>query len=222
MATDQQHTTGSRRGRPPGTSAREFEVIALRLFAEQGFERTTVDQIASAAGVSRRTFFRYYEAKTDVLWHEFDAEVRTIRRLLAEMPDTLPVMAAIRRAVLAANRYRAQDMPELRMRISLLGTVPDLVASAAVHYDAWERVITEFVARRTGRPADSLYPLLVGRTVLAACRAAYDRWSAGTDPDPIRWLDDAIRALAAGFSDEMLVSDAQVATRYSTPKGSST
>ena len=57
MATDLR-TGGGRRGRPPGTSARELEVIALRLFTEDGFEDTTVDRIAAAAGVSKRTFFR--------------------------------------------------------------------------------------------------------------------------------------------------------------------
>src|SRR6185312_6579868 len=91
---------GARRGRPPGTSARALEVIALRLFTEQGFEQTTVDQIAAAAGVSRRTFFRYFDAKSDVLWNEFDAEVDTIRGLLARTPADLSIMEGVRRAVL--------------------------------------------------------------------------------------------------------------------------
>lgn len=193
-----------RRGRPPGTTARELELIALRLFAERGFEQTTVDQIAAAAGVSRRTFFRYYTAKSDVLWHEFDREVDTIRQLLAETADDLPVMDAVRRAVLAANHYRAEDVPELRVRMSLIGTVPELTASATVHYDAWERAVSDFVARRTGHPAGSLYPLAVGRSVLAACRAAYDRWAARADADLTVYLDAALRALAAGFADAAL------------------
>ncbi len=200
--------TGTRgRGRPRGTSARALELIALRLFTEQGFEATTVDQIASAAGVSRRTFFRYFDSKSAVLWSEFDAEVATIRALLAETPDGLPVMAAVRRAVLAANHYRARDVPELRTRMSLLGSVPELVASAAVHYDAWERAVSDFVARRSGQPADSLYPLAVGRAVLAACRAGYDRWVARADADLTVYLDAALRALAAGFRDDALTAE---------------
>jgi len=195
-----------RRGRPRGTSARELELIALRLFAEQGFEQTTIDQIAAAAGVSRRTFFRYYAAKSDILWHEFDHEVDTIRHLLAEMPDDLPVMTAVRRAVLAANHHRAADVPELRMRMTLIGSVPELTASAALRYDAWERAISDFVARRTRHPAGSLYPLAVGRAVLAACRAAFDRWAARADADLTAYLDAALRALAAGFADDALHS----------------
>jgi mycofactocin system transcriptional regulator len=195
---------GPRRGRPRGTTARELELIALRLFAERGFEQTTVDQIAAAAGVSRRTFFRYYKAKSDVLWHEFDREVETIRQLLAGAPDDTPVMDAVRHAVLAANHYRAEDVPELRVRMSLVGTVSELAASAATRYDAWERAVSDFVARRTGHPAGSLYPLAVGRCVLAACRAAFDRWSARADADLTVYLDAALRALAAGFADSAL------------------
>ena len=193
--------TSPRRGRPRGTSARTLEVIALRLFTEKGFHETTVDEIAAAAGVSRRTFFRYYDAKSKVLWNEFDREVDTIRATLAETSGELPVMDAVRRAVIAANHYRAEDVPELRMRMHLISTVPELAASATIHYDAWERAVAEFVARRTGQPADALYPLAAGRATLAACRAAYERWSARADADLTVYLDAALRALEAGFSD---------------------
>ena len=75
---------GSRRGRPPGTSRRELELIALRLFSDQGFDSTTIEQIAVEAGVSKRTFFRYFSSKSAVLWSEFDTEVDTIRAALAD------------------------------------------------------------------------------------------------------------------------------------------
>ncbi|MFF0144936.1 mycofactocin system transcriptional regulator [Amycolatopsis sulphurea] len=198
--TERTPATG-RRGRPPGTSARALEVIALQLFHERGFHATTVDDIASAAGVSRRTFFRYYETKSDVLWNEFDAEVAALEKLLADTSDKLPLLDAVREAVLAANHYRAEDVPELRMRMNLISTVAELGASAAVHYDAWERAVSTYVARRTGRPADSLYALAVGRSVLAVCRAAYERWSARADADLTVYLDAALRTLATGFQD---------------------
>ena len=193
-----------RRGRPPGTSRRTLELIALRLFTAQGFEETTIDQITAEAGVSRRAFFRYFGSKPDVLWGEFDTEVATIRALLDAVPAGLPVMAAVRQAVLAANHYRAADVPELRARMSLIGSAPALMASAALHYDAWERAISDFVARRTGQPPDSLYPLAVGRATLAACRAGYDRWVMHADADLTVYLDAALRALAAGFADDVL------------------
>jgi TetR/AcrR family transcriptional regulator, regulator of mycofactocin system len=190
---------GGRRGRPPGTSRRELELIALRLFTDQGFDSTTIEQIAAEAGVSKRTFFRYFSSKAGVLWSEFDREVDTIEAALAQVPDEEPMMEAIRRVVVTANHYGPQDVPELRMRMNLIGCVPALQSSAAVHYDAWERAISDFAATRIGQPADSLYPLAVGRATLAACRAAYDRWSARGDADLPFYLDAALAALAAGF-----------------------
>ncbi|MCT2588291.1 mycofactocin system transcriptional regulator [Actinophytocola gossypii] len=201
------------RGRPRGTSARELELIALRLFTEQGFHETTIDRIAAEAGVSRRTFFRYYDGKAQVLWSEFDTEVATIRATLDGVPDDLPLMDAVREAVIAANHYRAEDVPELRMRMHLISTVPELAASATVHYDAWEGAIAEFVGRRCGLPADSLYPLAAGRATLAACRAAYERWSARADGDLTVYLDAALRALAAGFASTSLIEEPRPA-RY--------
>ena len=121
------------------------------------------------------------------------------------MPADLSVMDAVRRAVLEVNHYRADDVPELRTRMSLVGSVPELGASAAVHYDAWEQAVIDFVAARTGRPARSLYPVTVGRATLAACRAAYEQWVEQADADLTVYLDAALRALASGFRDEVLV-----------------
>ena len=195
----------ARRGRPPGTSARELELISLRLFTEDGFEETTVERIAAAAGVSKRTFFRYFESKADVLWHDFDSEVRALRAAFAAIPQDVLLMDGIRHAVVGVNRYRAEDVPELRTRMNLIGSVPALQASAAHHYDAWERAVSEFAAARLGQPADSLYPLAIGRATLAVCRSAYDRWTERADADLTVYLDEALRALAAGFDTAALV-----------------
>ena len=193
-----------RRGRPPRTSARELELIALRLFTEYGFEATTIEQITAEAGVSERTFFRYFGSKASVLFTEFETEVEVIRAALAAAPSDVPMMDAIRGAVVSANHYRAADVPEMRMRMNLFATVPALAASAAEHYEAWERAISDFAAGRLGQPADSLYPLAVGRATLATCRAAYDRWAARADTDLTVYLDAALTALAAGFSSPTL------------------
>ena len=205
---------GSRRGRPPGTSRRELELIALRLFTDQGFDSTTIEQIAAEAGVSKRTFFRYFSSKSGVLWSEFDSEVETIRVALAEVPATVPMMDAIRRAVVSANHYGPQDVPELRIRTNLIGCVPALQSSAALHYDAWERAISDFAATRIGQPADSLYPLAVGCATLAACRAAYDRWSARADADLTFYLDAALAAHAARFDPAAIRASAQVLNEH--------
>ena len=74
------------RGRRPSTSRRDVARAALDLFARQGYDETTIDQIAAAVGVSRRTFFRYYDSKREVVWGEFDAELIRLRTRLEEAP----------------------------------------------------------------------------------------------------------------------------------------
>ncbi|MDQ2894983.1 MAG: mycofactocin system transcriptional regulator [Actinomycetota bacterium] len=192
-------STVPRRGRPASTSARAIELIALRLFTDRGFEDTTVEQIAAEADVSRRTFFRYFDSKAAVLWHQFDEEVQALRLAFAQVSGELSMMYAIRDVVIGVNRYRAEDVPELRARINLLGSVPALQASAAPHYDAWERAVSDYAAKRLGQPADSLIPMAIGRTTLAACRAAFDQWVANADADLTVYLDAALTALADGF-----------------------
>jgi mycofactocin system transcriptional regulator len=204
QATDEQ--AGTRRGRPPSTSHRELRLIALRLFAERGFENTTIEQIAAEAGVSERTFFRYFATKASVLWTDFEAEVETIRAALADVPGDVPLMDAVRGAVVAANHYHADDVPEMRLRMHLIATVPALSFSAAEHYEAWELAISEFAGRRLGQPAESLYPLTIGRAALAACRAAYDRWSVRADDDLTPYLDAALIALAGGFAPDAMAA----------------
>jgi len=204
---------GARRGRPRSTSRRELQRIALRLFTERGFDNTTIEQIAVEAGVSERTFFRYFTTKASVLWTDFETELDTIRAALASVADEVPMMDAIRAAVVEASHYRAEDVPEMRTRMNLIATVPALSSSAAEHYADWERAISEFAARRLGYPADSLYPLAVGRAALAACRAAFDRWSVRADNDLTVYLDAALTALAAGFAASAIRADGLTPTR---------
>ncbi|WP_028477744.1 mycofactocin system transcriptional regulator [Nocardia sp. CNY236] len=190
----------SGRGRPRGTTKRDLELIAMRLFTEQGFDETTVEQIAAVAGISGRTFFRYFPTKAEVLWYQFDDEVSALRSSFATVAHDVPTMTAVRRVVVNANRYRAEDVPELRTRMHLVTTVPALAATAGAHYDAWERAVSAFAAERLGAPEDGLIPLAIGRTTLAAARAAFDAWLARADADLTTYLDEALAALERGFA----------------------
>ncbi|MDT7653925.1 MAG: TetR/AcrR family transcriptional regulator, regulator of mycofactocin system, partial [Pseudonocardiales bacterium] len=74
------------------TSRSEIEHIALDLFSERGFDTTTVDDIAAAARIGRRTVFRYYASKNDIPWGAFDEQLDRMRRTFAALPTDLPVM----------------------------------------------------------------------------------------------------------------------------------
>ncbi len=70
-----------------------IEQAALDLFTAQGFEQVTIDEIAEAAGISRRTFFRYVSAKADAVWGDFDAHVVRLEGMLAATANDQSVMA---------------------------------------------------------------------------------------------------------------------------------
>jgi mycofactocin system transcriptional regulator len=156
------------RGVGPSTSREDVARAALDLFSHrQGYDETTVDQIAAAVGVSRRTFFRYYESKRDVVWGEFDAELVRLRDELGDAARLdQPMMDVLRQAVIATNRFGAGSSSELRIRIVLISTVPTLVAHSAVRYAEWCEVVAGFVAGRIGGSVDDLGPQTVARAAL--------------------------------------------------------
>ena len=186
-------------GRRPATSRAGIEHVALELFARQGFEATTVDDIANAAGIGRRTFFRYYASKNDVPWGEFDATLQRMRGLLAALPADLPPLEALRTAVLDFNRLDPAEEPWHRQRMALILRVPALQAHSMLKYRAWREVVAEFAAQRYGRPVTDRLPRTVGWAALGVAIAAYEAWLDSEDADLPALLDAGFRALAAGF-----------------------
>lgn len=191
-------------GRPPATSREQLAVVALELFLEHGFDETSVDQIAAAAGVSRRTFFRYYPSKTAVLWNRFDDEVDRLRTELGAVDPAAPMLAGVHEAVVAVSRAGLTGTRELRARMTLINITPSLQGATAVHYAGWAQVVSDFVAERIGVARGSLFPMTIGRTVLAAALAAYDVWADRDDRPLAAYLDEVLGALADGFDEDAL------------------
>src|SRR5487761_810471 len=90
-------------GRRRVTSQVELEHIAFGLFATNGFEQTTIDDIAAAAGIGRRTFFRYFPSKNDIPWGMFELELERMRARLKACPAEVPLMDAVRVALVDFN-----------------------------------------------------------------------------------------------------------------------
>lgn len=193
-------TVGGRaRGRPRSTSAYELRRIALRMFAQHGFENTTVAQIAGEAGVTERTFFRYYGSKAGLLWSMFESQKSALEAELDAAPDDLPMMDALRRGVVAGLEPAEMEESEQFMLAELTASDPAVAALVAEYFAVWERCVSEFAGRRLGQRADSLYPVVVGRTVLAACRAALEEWAAHPTDSLTSYLDSVLEVLATGF-----------------------
>ncbi len=128
---------------------------ALRLFREQGYQATTVEQIAAAAEVSPSTFFRYFPTKEDVVLQD-DMDTRMIAAL-EQQPAGLGPVAAIRAAVRqVSSSYTAADLDVLRETTALTMTVPEIRARALDEFARAIGGIAEAVAKRAGRGADDL------------------------------------------------------------------
>jgi TetR/AcrR family transcriptional regulator, regulator of mycofactocin system len=188
-------------GRRRITSRAELEQVAFDLFVRQGFERTTIDDIASAAGIGRRTFFRYFPSKNDVVWGDFDGELERMRRRLKAVPPGERVLDSVRQAIVEFNRIAPEQVPAHRRRMDLILRVPALQAHSTLRYAAWRQVIADFVAERTGLEPGGLIPQAIGYAMLGVAIAAYEQWlGSGGDDDLCTLLDTAVRALTTGFS----------------------
>ncbi|MEF2975933.1 mycofactocin system transcriptional regulator [Subtercola sp. YIM 133946] len=165
-----------RAGRQPSTTHAEISHIALTLFIERGFDAVTVDDIASAASIGRRTFFRYFASKNDLPWGDFEAQLDEMRLYLDALPRELPVIDALQQAVIHFNHLPPNEIGYHRQRMTLLLTVPSLIAHASLRYAAWRQVIAEYAASRLGLAADDLKPQAIGWALLGASLAAYEEW----------------------------------------------
>jgi mycofactocin system transcriptional regulator len=184
-----------RGGRPASTSPHELAEAAQRLFLAQGFERTSVDDITTAVGVSRRTFFRYFRTKADVLWVETGAETRRLRDQLAAAPADEPYKSALSRAVLAALHLPAEQRDWALHRAQLVLNMPAVQAQAALRFNEWRSISAAFAAERVGLPDDELFPIAVGHAVTAASLAAHERWISHPEAELAELLGQALELL---------------------------
>jgi mycofactocin system transcriptional regulator len=199
-------------GRRRVTSREELERAAFALFAAQGFDETTVDDIAAAAGIGRRTFFRYFPSKNDVAWGAFDRELDRMRARLKDFAPDVPLMDAVRLALIDFNRVPAEQVPLHRRRMELILRVPTLFAHSTLRFTAWRQVVAEFVAGRTGRRLDELAPQAIAHAVLGVALAAYEHWLDDDDAEITVLLDEAMRQLGAAWAAAPAQTQAQAAT----------
>jgi AcrR family transcriptional regulator len=206
------HDTSNLRHRKRIRTKQMVQREALRLFATKGYDQTTVDDIAHAAAMSSRTFFRYFPAKEDVvLWDEYDED--PIRQLGPTPPGADPLGHLILRArEMLASLYE-RDPELLLTRIRLSFAVPEV--RARFFNQQMELIGPYFaeLARIIGAdPDDVKLPVTLG-ALYSAMIIAVERWQRNDGRDNLLSLfDDAIAALADGTAD---LRDAVEAARAS-------
>jgi AcrR family transcriptional regulator len=162
---------------------------AYRLFAEQGYEATTVDQIAEAAEVSPSTFFRYFPAKEDViLSDEYDD---ALVEALAARPADEPVVQAIRHSMTASfGRVLEADREELLARIRLTFADPGIRARAMDEQLRNQDAVAAAIADRTGRDAAELDVRCAAAALIAVSMAVMRHWADGGGTEDVVALYD--------------------------------
>ncbi|MEU7036365.1 TetR family transcriptional regulator [Streptomyces sp. NPDC046237] len=180
--------------------ANELTEAALQLLALKGFDAVTVDEIVAAAGVSKRTFFRYFASKEDVVV-QFLADMGAgIRAELAARPADEPPSVALRHAmrvpVDACTDHPDHTERALRV-VRLILRTPALRARFLERRLRWSDDLAAELTRRLKLDPADLYPRLAAGMALTAFDATLDRWSAedGTD-DPAELIERAFALLA--------------------------
>jgi AcrR family transcriptional regulator len=167
---------------------RTIQGEALRLFAAQGYEQTTVEQIADAAETSTTTFYRYFATKEDVvLDDDFDA---VIEAALASRPAGEPLADSFRAVTSAVVGVADADEDFHIARLRLMATVPALQARYAGQEFATVALFARALADRTGRSADDYQVELTAAAVTAVAFTAGRRWAAEGGATPISALID--------------------------------
>lgn len=190
-------SSGPRVGRRPSTTQDHISSVALDLFASHGFDEVSVDDVARAAGIARRTLFRYYPSKNAIPWGDFDAHLNLMRELLAEGDQRGDIAVALRTALLAFNRFDDEERHRRRMRL-ILGT-DALQAHSMTMYAGWRAVVAEYVARRRGEKPDGLVPQTAAWTLLGVALTAYEQWLADESVSLEQLLGDSFDVVGRGL-----------------------
>ncbi|WP_165988148.1 TetR family transcriptional regulator [Streptomyces sp. YIM 98790] len=171
---------------------------ALRLFREQGFQATTMEQIAEAAEVSVSTVFRYFPAKEDLVVSDgYDPRfIEIFQRLPPEMGPLPALRAAIRTTLSGAS---PTELDEDRDRELLMLTEPELWAASLGNITGSMTMLREQVAKRTGREPDEPAVRSFTGAVMGVMLAVWLEWARHPEMDIVAALDDALAHLEAGL-----------------------
>lgn len=155
----------------------ELSRAAWDLFGREGYEATTVTEIAREAGVSRRTFFRYYASKEDVVVETSDEFAEEVLAALARRPVKEPVLVAIRRAIVPSLEQRLARTERSRAIIRLLRESRSLRrAMLERHARMEERLAAQLAARLELDPATDSRPALLAFLARAMMDTAFNVW----------------------------------------------
>jgi len=193
----------------PGTVLRErrrrrmeatIERTALELFAERGFAAVTVNDIAAAVDISRRTFFRYFASKESVLFGDPQREEQALVDAFDARPEP-DAVEALHAALVELAREHDADVTVTELRLRVLESAPDITSAAFAQRIAFQRRLTPLVAARMGvDPATDMRPDLIVHVSMSAMYVGLSHWLARGAAESLHGLvNDALDLAADGL-----------------------
>ncbi len=197
MTTKPTPSSGLRARKRVETRARITQE-ALTLFVARGFEATTLDAIADAAGISRRTFFHYFESKEDLAFAWLDGSTASIVAAVGREDKALPMLTIAANAILSVTAPYGRA--EAWALAKLVQETPALRDRSQMKYEKLERALAVALAARKGLKPDDLKARLVAMTAAGAMRVATQRWyESGGKEDMAAFSRRIVKALGAGL-----------------------
>jgi AcrR family transcriptional regulator len=188
------------RGRARQSVRSEIAQVAFKVFAERGFDNVTATEVAKAAGVSRASFFRYFESKEDAVFVAQEEMGEDIAAALRLRPLGEDAWTALRRAFDAAVITYQRSPAGALARLRLIRYTPNLRAHQLERLAQWKEVIGMALAERLGLDERDIKAEALVAAALGALDAASIRWAESDgDADLIELLDEAFAVLAEPF-----------------------
>ena len=205
----------ARRGRSVEGRAevrRDLVAAAVRLFGSQGYEDTTVDDIAAAAGVGRRTFFRYFRSKEDAISPDHEAALTRIAEVFESAYPTEPVAPLVLRAGETVFDMYAEDPGLSVERFRLTHAVAALRDRESASVDHYRRLFTRYLRLRfADEPDGELRAAVTGAAVVAAHNIALRGWlAAGAPADGMVACRERFRQVAGMLPGERARPDGEL------------
>ncbi|CAN5305399.1 mycofactocin system transcriptional regulator [soil metagenome] len=173
--------------------------VGLNLFVENGFDKTTMDDIAAAAGISRPTLFRYFPTKASIVWHGSERDAQWLRETLASAPSDRAPLDILCDVMPHLIHSDAAELPLLRTQVLLISSVPTVQVQTDVRMAEFTDIVAAFIASRTDAAPTDLLPRVTTSAIWAASWTALACWAESTADVPTATLVEAFDGLRNGF-----------------------
>jgi AcrR family transcriptional regulator len=182
---------------------RHIEDVAMELFRRDGFEATTIEQIAAAADIAPRTFFSYFATKDDLVLADYTDRLERIIAELGRRPDHEPAWVALSASFATVASDYTAEVDRLASRFAIMATAPSVYARSLQLQAGWEQTLSEHLVARLGASANDPAPRLLAAAAVAVMRASLQHWLTGDRAVPLPVLvQQAFARLGNGLEND--------------------